>query len=240
MPQRSPKSGYPLHTSHSNWAVSFTRFLLLVHIESVAYRREGPSHHFSCYFLKWKSSLQVHKSNRVASQRYPWPPFMTEETKRKQMSSVHWSRYLCSKAVITSESAWHLSGLIQVFFHAWTKTRLFQRVCVCLLIFIHMYLFRCKHVSVFSGACCTTPGLWVKPSRTVPVKMRNAPCFYPPLFLHSFSFTLQKGSLLHFTSYKIHPPPLCCRMPALNRKLFPADMGVNLAHNREKVHFSSG
>lgn len=38
----------------------------------------------------------------------------------------------------------------------------------------------------------------------------------------------------------MHPPPLFCRMPALNRKLFPADMGVNLARNGEKVHFSGG
>lgn len=95
----------------------------------------------------------------------------------------------------------------------------------------------CLHLSVCCIVCCTTSGLGVKPSRMVPVEMENSPYFHSPLFLNSFSCTPQQGSLLYFTSYKIHPPPLFCRMPALNRKLFPADMGVNLARNGGKSAF---
>lgn len=107
-------------------------------------------------------------------------------------------------------------------------------MCVCWLIFvICMYIFRCMLLSVYCVACCATSG--VKPSGTVPVKVgKTVSHFHSPLFLNSFSCAPQQGSLLHFTSYKIHPHPLFCCVPALIRKLFPADMGVNLARNGEK------
>lgn len=96
-----------------------------------------------------------------------------------------------------------------------------------------------QDLSVCCIACYTNSSFGVKPSGTA--KLENSPSIPFLLFLSSFSCTPQQGSLLHFTSYKIHPPPLLCCLPALYRKLFPADMGVCLARNGgKKVHFSSG
>lgn len=67
--------------------------------------------------------------------------------------------------------------------------------------------------------------------------MESSLHFHPCVLFSSWSCTPQQGSLLHLTSYKIHPPPLFWFMPALNRKLFSADINVNLAPNGGKSAF---
>lgn len=109
-------------------------------------------------------------------------------------------------------------------------------ICVCAWMSSGVYIYLCDTCSLL----CHLKSWSQTHSEWYHLKWKTVRTSIPLCCSNSFSCTSQQGSLLHFTSYKIHPLLLFFRMSALNRKLLYADTEINLARNGEKVHFSSG